>query len=82
MAPKSRVFKRTRTRSQEPVKKGTGSPTLRRTGQTMIVRAKFFSTWAPINPKEIYSREIIAALNYEIHQMSFIPPSLLFNSNN
>ena len=26
--------------------------------------------------KEVYNKETIAALNYEIQQMSFIPPSM------
>ena len=30
--------------------------------------------------KRSYNRETIAAFNYEIHPMSFIPPYLLYNS--
>ena len=32
--------------------------------------------------KKFYNRETIAALNYEMQQMAFMPPSLLCNSNN
>ena len=32
--------------------------------------------------KRFYTREMIDLLNYEIQQISFIPPSLLCNLNN
>ena len=36
----------------------------------------------PLKQKRLYKRENIATLNYEMQQMSVIPPALLCNSNN
>ena len=37
--------------------------------------------WVSVLKKRFYNRATIAARNYKIQQMAFIPPSLIYNSD-